>query len=73
MFVKVDGGWLTPPLDADILPGVMRAAVLADGMRYLGGAVREAVVTRAMVLGAEALALANSLRGVLPAELPAKA
>ena len=73
VFVKVDGGWLTPPLDADILPGVMRAAVLADGMRYLGGAVREAVVTRAMVLGAEALALANSLRGVLPAELPAKA
>ena len=68
----MDGEWLTPPLAADILPGVMRAAVLADGARYLGGPVREAVVTRAMLTGAEALALANSLRGVLPAELPAK-
>ncbi|MHA7681755.1 chorismate-binding protein [Cupriavidus sp. PET2-C1] len=71
VFVKVQGEWLTPPLAADILPGVMRAAVLGDGARYLGGTVREAVVTRAMLLSAEALALANSLRGVLSAELSA--
>jgi len=71
VFVKVDGAWLTPPLTADILPGVMRAAVLADGARYLGGPVSEAVITRAMLRRAEALALANSLRGVLPAVLPA--
>ena len=51
----------------------MRAAVLGDGARYLGGTVREAVVTRAMLLGAEALALANSLRGVLSAQLPVTA
>ncbi|MES2008272.1 MAG: bifunctional anthranilate synthase component I family protein/class IV aminotransferase [Pseudomonadota bacterium] len=73
VFVKVQGEWLTPPLAADILPGVMRAAVLGDGARYLGGTVREAVVTRAMLLGAEALALANSLRGVLSAQLPVTA
>jgi len=73
VFVKVRGEWLTPPLAADILPGVMRAAVLGDGARYLGGTVREAVVTRAMLLGAEALALANSLRGVLSAQLPVTA
>ncbi|MDF3839599.1 bifunctional anthranilate synthase component I family protein/class IV aminotransferase [Cupriavidus basilensis] len=72
VFVKVDGEWLTPPLAADILPGVMRAAVLAHGARYLGGPVREAIVTRAMLLRAEALALANSLRGVLPAVLLAE-
>ncbi|MGO4330677.1 chorismate-binding protein [Cupriavidus sp. 2TAF22] len=71
VFVKVDGEWLTPPLAAHILPGVMRAAVLADGRRYLGGPVREAVVTRAMLRRCEALAVANSLRGVLPAALSA--
>lgn len=73
VFVKVQGEWLTPPLAADILPGVMRAAVLGDGAHFLGGTVREAVITRAMLLSAEALALANSLRGVLSAELPATA
>ncbi|WP_420993718.1 chorismate-binding protein [Cupriavidus sp. 30B13] len=71
VFVKVDGAWLTPPLAAHILPGVMRAAVLADGARYLGGPVREAVVTRAMLARREALAVANALRGVLPAVLAA--
>jgi len=71
VFVKVDGEWLTPPLSAHILPGVMRAAVLADGARYLGGPAREAVVTRAMLARREALALANALRGVLPAVLAA--
>ncbi len=31
VFVKVGGRWLTPPLSADILPGVMRAVVLEAG------------------------------------------
>ncbi|MDF9430494.1 aminodeoxychorismate synthase component I [Cupriavidus gilardii] len=69
VFVRVDGRWLTPPLTADILPGVMRDAVLRDGEDYLGGPVVERVITREMLLGADELAVANALRGVLPATL----
>jgi para-aminobenzoate synthetase/4-amino-4-deoxychorismate lyase len=69
VFVRVDGCWLTPPLTADILPGVMRDAVLRDGEGYLGGAVVESPITRQMLLRADELAIANALRGVLPATL----
>ncbi|MFC4519207.1 chorismate-binding protein [Cupriavidus pinatubonensis] len=69
VFVKVDGEWLTPPLAADILPGVMRAAVLEAGDPMLDGPAREAVVTRAMLMRAEAVLAANSLRGVMRASL----
>lgn len=69
VFVRVDGQWLTPPLSADILPGVMRAVVLEEGDALVGGPVSETVVTRAMVLQAEAIVIANALRGTLRAEL----
>lgn len=69
VFVRVDGRWLTPPLTADILPGVMRDAVLRDGQTYLGGPVTESPITREMLLRADELAIANALRGVLPATL----
>ncbi len=74
VFVRVDGRWLTPPLSADILPGVMRNEVLRDGVGYLGGTVVESPITREMLLRADELAIANALRGVLPAmlRLPAK-
>ncbi|AOY92806.1 aminodeoxychorismate synthase component I [Cupriavidus sp. USMAA2-4] len=67
VFVKVDGRWLTPPLAADILPGVMRAVVLEQGDALLDGPAAEGVITRAMLARAQALVVVNSLRGVLPA------
>ncbi|WP_224080895.1 chorismate-binding protein [Cupriavidus laharis] len=69
VFVKVDGEWLTPPLAADILPGVMRAVVLEEGDALLGGPVREGIVTRAMLMRAETIMAVNSLRGVMRATL----
>ena len=69
VFVKVDGQWLTPPLSADILPGVMRAVVLEQGDGRIDGPVAEAVITREMVLRAEAIILANALRGTMRARL----
>ncbi|WP_455283865.1 aminodeoxychorismate synthase component I [Cupriavidus necator] len=72
VFIRIDGRWLTPPLSADILPGVMRAVVLEEGGAALGApgeTIEEAVVTRAMLARAEAIVVVNALRGVLPATL----
>ncbi|WP_454764896.1 aminodeoxychorismate synthase component I [Cupriavidus campinensis] len=69
VFVKVDGRWVTPPLSADILPGVMRAVVMEEGDALVDGPVEEAVVTRAMVLRAEAIVVANALRGTMRARV----
>ncbi len=59
--VQLDGQWLTPPLDSGLLPGVLRAELLAQGR------VREARLTRDDLARAEGLAFFNSLRGWLPA------
>ncbi|KWW34680.1 MULTISPECIES: aminodeoxychorismate synthase component I [Cupriavidus] len=69
VFIKVDGHWMTPPLSADILPGVMRAVVLEEGDALIDGPVQEATVTRDMVQRAEAIVIANALRGTLRARL----
>lgn len=69
VFVKVDGKWLTPPLAADILPGVMRAVVLEQGDALVDGTAREGIVTRAMLMRAEAIVAVNSLRGAMRATL----
>ncbi|MFT7772872.1 chorismate-binding protein [Roseateles sp.] len=61
--VRLAGQWLTPPLAAGLLPGVLRAELLAQGR------VREARLTRADLARAEGLAFFNSLRGWLDAEL----
>ncbi len=54
---KVNGRWWTPPLDAGLLPGTKRAALLADGT----------IVERAIGVDearqAEALAVFSSVRG----------
>ncbi|AQV95478.1 aminodeoxychorismate synthase component I [Cupriavidus necator] len=74
VFVRIDGRWLTPPLSADILPGVMRAVVLDEGGSALGApgeTVEEAVVTRAMLARTEAIVVVNALRGAMPATLSA--
>lgn len=69
VFVKVDGRWLTPPLSADILPGVMRAVVMEEGDALIDGPVEEAVVTRAMLRRAQAVVIANALRGTMRARV----
>ncbi len=72
VFVRIDGRWLTPPLSADILPGVMRAVVLEQGGAALGApgeTVEEGVITRAMLARADAVVVVNALRGAMPATL----
>lgn len=61
--VQLDGQWLTPPLAAGLLPGVLRAELLAQGR------IREARLTRDDLARAEGLAFFNSLRGWLAATL----
>ncbi|WP_137923245.1 aminodeoxychorismate synthase component I [Cupriavidus sp. 2SB] len=69
VFVQVDGQWMTPPLSADILPGVMRAVVLEEGDALIDGPVVKATITREMVLRAGQIVLVNALRGVMRAVL----
>ncbi len=61
--LRLDGQWLTAPLSAGVLPGVLRAELLAQGR------IREARLTREDLARAEALAFFNSLRGWLAAGL----
>lgn len=66
LFVVRSGGDLvTPPLSADILPGVTRAVVIGL-CAELGIAVREAAVPLDMLRGAEEAFVTNSVQEVLP-------
>lgn len=65
VFLHIDGAWLTPPLAAGVLPGVMRAALLDDPAWQ----AREARLTRADLAHAEAIVVCNALRGALHARL----
>ncbi|KHK50698.1 aminodeoxychorismate synthase [Ralstonia sp. A12] len=67
VLVKLDGAWWTPPLSAGVLPGVMRAVLLEDATPWLGAPLHERALTRADVARAEAVAVCNALRGVVPA------
>ena len=67
VFVKLRGRWFTPPLRCGLLPGVARAALLADPA--FGAAER--IITRADLLTAQDWMLTNALRGALPARLGA--
>jgi para-aminobenzoate synthetase / 4-amino-4-deoxychorismate lyase len=68
IFVRIDGQWRTPPLSGDALPGVMRGEVLA-GRGGLTPTPIEAVITHADLQRADAIAVCNSLRGLLPATI----
>lgn len=61
--VRLDGRWWTPPLDAGLLPGCERAALLADGT------LAERTILAQALIGAEDLAVLNSVRGWRPAVL----
>ena len=54
---RIDGRWVTPPLDAGLLPGVGRAVALEEGI------VSEAPITIEDVRAAEDLALISDTRG----------
>lgn len=64
VFVRLDGRWWTPPLHCGLLPGVMRARVLASP---LNAAERE--ISREMFERIEALMVCNAIRGPVRAEL----
>jgi len=62
IFIERDGVLLTPRLDAGLLPGTLRADLLASGR------AREARLTLADLESADAIYLGNSVRGLVPAE-----
>ena len=61
VFVVRDGELSTPPLDGEILPGVMRSALLAQARRT-GIPAREAPIAVDELAGADAILLTGSLR-----------
>jgi para-aminobenzoate synthetase/4-amino-4-deoxychorismate lyase len=62
LFAVSRGVVFTPPADGRILPGIVRARLLAD--RHL--AVQEATLTRAGLRGVTEILLTNCVRGVIP-------
>ncbi len=65
IFLKLDGTWVTPPLSAGLLPGVMRSVLLDDP----AWGAREAPITLADLDRAEEIRVCNALRGVRTAWL----
>lgn len=61
--VLLDGTWVTPPLDAGLLPGTYRSVLLREGRLV------ERPVTEAQLRTAPAVALVSSVRGWREAEL----
>jgi para-aminobenzoate synthetase / 4-amino-4-deoxychorismate lyase len=64
LFVEKGGRMVTPPIADGALPGVLRAAMIADGR-----AVEEALGLDDLVAG-QALFVGNSLHGLRPATIP---
>jgi para-aminobenzoate synthetase/4-amino-4-deoxychorismate lyase len=63
VFLKLDGRWCTPPLDAGLLPGVMRTVLLRDPAWQ----ATERRLSPEDLSKAEEIVVCNALRGVLPA------
>jgi para-aminobenzoate synthetase/4-amino-4-deoxychorismate lyase len=61
LFIERDGILLTPGLDAGLLPGTLRAQLLADGK------AREATLTLDDLRAADAIFLGNGVRGLMVA------
>ncbi len=68
IFIKPQNSevWLTPPLSAGLLPGIMRASILNDKSQW---AVEEKNITKQDVIDAKKIVLTNSLRGVISVAL----
>jgi para-aminobenzoate synthetase/4-amino-4-deoxychorismate lyase len=65
VFVRVAGRWVTPPLSAGVLPGVMRALLLEDP----NWNAIEVPVTRETLERAQDIVVCNALRGAMRAVL----
>jgi para-aminobenzoate synthetase/4-amino-4-deoxychorismate lyase len=65
VFVQIDGQWMTPPLASGLLPGVMRAELLADP----AWAAIERPLSMQDLRDADAVCVCNALRGVLRAHI----
>lgn len=65
VFLCIDDEWMTPRLAGDVLPGTMRAALLADETWQ----VRETMLTLEDLQRAQRIVVTNALRGVLDAFL----
>jgi branched-chain amino acid aminotransferase len=65
VFLVKDGGLLTPPLDAGILPGVTRALVLEQA-RELGLRAREETLRAGDLLGADEVFITSTLKELMP-------
>jgi len=65
IFFVSDSALLTPALDAGILPGITRAAVL-ELARGRGIEVRETAIEPSIALAADEAFITNSVRGVVP-------
>jgi len=63
LFIDFGDGLITPPVSCGVLPGVLRAEMLANGK------CREGVVTCAQVDQAEAIWAGNSVRGLIRCRL----
>ena len=63
LFIEMDGKLFTPPLNAGLLPGILRAELIETGQ------VQEKTMSLDDLLTAETLYLGNSLRGLIPAAL----
>ena len=65
VFLKLDGRWYTPPLQAGLLPGVMRSVLLNDPAWNAA----ERSLGMEDLLAAEEIMVCNALRGAMPATL----
>ncbi len=65
LFIQLNGRWVTPPLSAGVLPGVMRSVLLDDPSWN----ACEQRVTIQDLRAAEAIVVCNALRGAMPAQV----
>ncbi len=68
LWLRLDGTWVTPPLDGRVLPGIARA-ILLERARATGLPVAERSCSLDDVHRAEAIAHSNAVYGPRPAEL----
>ena len=70
VFVRFGSEWHTPPLELDILDGIMRRQILRQPQQYLGTSrVFESRISRARLMQADEIRLCNALRGLFAVRL----
>ena len=70
VFVRFGSEWHTPPLELDILDGIMRRKILRQPQQYLGTSrVFESRIGRARLMQADEIRLCNALRGLFDVSL----